>query len=76
MEKEVNPLLEKNDDKPEKKPNKVKLIIAIVLAGLALVYDISPVDLIPDILPVVGWVDDIIISALAFTNLIKQLKGK
>jgi uncharacterized membrane protein YkvA (DUF1232 family) len=75
MEKEVNPLLEKNDDKPEKKPNKVKLIIAIVLAGLALVYDISPVDLIPDI-PVVGWVDDIIISALAFTNLIKQLKGK
>jgi uncharacterized membrane protein YkvA (DUF1232 family) len=32
---------------------------------LALVYVISPVDAIPDVLPVVGWLDDIGVMSLA-----------
>lgn len=32
----------------------------------ALVYLVSPVDLIPDVLPVIGWLDDVGIVSLAF----------
>ena len=31
----------------------------------ALVYVISPVDMIPDVVPVVGWLDDIGVMSLA-----------
>ena len=48
-----------------------KEITSLVLAGLAVLYDISPVDVIPDI-PVVGWVDDFFITATAGLNLIQQ----
>ena len=48
-----------------------KQITSLVQAGLAVLYDISPVDVIPDI-PVVGWVDDFFITATAGLNLIQQ----
>lgn len=48
-----------------------KQITSLVLAGLAVLYDLSPVDIIPDI-PVVGWVDDFFITATAGLNLIQQ----
>lgn len=48
-----------------------KQITSLVLAGLAVLYDISPVDVISDI-PVVGWVDDFFITATAGLNLIQQ----
>ena len=31
--------------------------VAVILI-LALLYILSPVDLIPDVIPVIGWVDD------------------
>ena len=34
---------------------------AKVLAGLAVAYALSPVDLIPDFIPVLGYVDDVIL---------------
>ena len=37
----------------------------LVIAALFLVfYIISPVDLIPDIIPIIGWIDDIIAAIL------------
>lgn len=48
-----------------------KQIRSLILAGLAVLYDLSPVDIIPDI-PVVGWVDDFFITATAGLNLIQQ----
>ena len=48
-----------------------KQITSLVLAGLAVLYDISPVDVIPDI-PVVRWVDVFFITATAGLNLIQQ----
>lgn len=35
-----------------------------VLAVAALLYLISPIDLIPDFIPVAGWLDDMIVAGL------------
>jgi uncharacterized membrane protein YkvA (DUF1232 family) len=40
---------------------------------LAAVYIISPIDLIPDVIPVIGWIDDGIISMLLFKLAFKLL---
>ncbi|MBL8911345.1 MAG: DUF1232 domain-containing protein [Archangium sp.] len=37
-----------------------------VLAVLAVVYAISPVDLVPDVVPIFGWLDDLGVLAAAF----------
>ena len=42
-------------------PKYVKLLIAAALG-----YLITPVDLLPDTLPVLGWVDDVAVLAFAF----------
>ena len=39
---------------------KEKWIVLILL--LALLYIISPIDIIPDPIPVVGWVDDLAVG--------------
>jgi len=36
------------------------MMVAIVLIVLLLIYILWPIDLIPDIIPVIGWIDDII----------------
>ena len=33
-----------------------------VILILALLYIISPIDLIPDVVPVVGWIDDVAVG--------------
>ena len=36
-------------------------VIAKVLAGITVAYALSPIDLIPDFIPVLGYMDDIIL---------------
>ena len=36
-------------------------ILAKLLAGLTVVYALSPIDLIPDFIPVLGYLDDILL---------------
>lgn len=36
-------------------------VIAKILAGLTVTYALSPLDLIPDFIPVLGYIDDIIL---------------
>ena len=50
--------------------------IAILLIIIALIYGISPVDLIPDLAPFIGWVDDVVIILMSIINAyIKWRKG-
>ena len=37
----------------------------IIIVLLALIYVISPLDLIPDVIPVIGWLDDLGVLAWA-----------
>lgn len=41
-------------------------------AALAVLYSVSPVDILPDVVPVAGWVDDILITVTGGLNLIQS----
>jgi uncharacterized membrane protein YkvA (DUF1232 family) len=43
-----------------------------VLLGLLVVYLVSPIDLIPDFIPVAGQLDDAVLLALALRHLIRR----
>ena len=49
------------------KSTKYKLNIGIG-ACIALIYTILPLDISPDAVPVIGWIDDIIAILLAIIN--------
>lgn len=48
-------------------------LAAKILAGLTLAYALSPIDLIPDFIPVLGYLDDIILLPLLITLTIKLI---
>jgi uncharacterized membrane protein YkvA (DUF1232 family) len=45
-----------------------------ILFALAILYTISPVDLIPDV-PIVGWIDDLLFLLLSGSNLLEKGVG-
>jgi len=47
----------------------VKPFVKWGLILLFVLYVISPIDLIPDIIPIVGWIDDAVAILLAFLTL-------
>lgn len=64
-------------------PNLVRLLVGVardprvplrakMFAGAAAAYALSPIDLIPDAIPILGRTDDVVIVALALDNLIEQ----
>jgi uncharacterized membrane protein YkvA (DUF1232 family) len=42
------------------------------LVGLAIIWVVSPIDLLPEFLPVVGPLDDVIVVALVLRHLVKR----
>jgi uncharacterized membrane protein YkvA (DUF1232 family) len=64
-------------------PNLVKLVGRLlkdprvprrskVALGLAAAYVASPVDLVPEFIPVIGWADDVIFMMFAIDSLIER----
>ncbi|MBL4932865.1 DUF1232 domain-containing protein [Clostridium sp. YIM B02565] len=66
MKKEVTALIiaYKRNDVP---------IIAKILAIIIVAYAVSPIDLIPDFIPVLGYLDDIILIPLGITLVLKLI---
>ncbi len=48
-------------------------VIAKVLAGIAIIYALSPIDLIPDFIPVLGYLDDVILLPVLIALTIKRI---
>lgn len=46
----------------------VKWVIVAILA----LYIISPIDLMPDFIPIIGWIDDIIAGIVLIMMLLKK----
>lgn len=64
-------------------PNLVKLVARLlkdprvprrakITLGLAAAYVASPIDLIPEVIPVIGWADDVLIVMFALDSLIDR----
>lgn len=49
---------------------------AKLLAGAVAAYALSPIDLIPDFVPVLGYVDDLIIVPLGIWAVVKLIPGE
>ncbi|MDR1695762.1 MAG: DUF1232 domain-containing protein [Endomicrobium sp.] len=61
---------------PEVVKKKSRLSFAWIILLVAVIYTISPADAIPDVVPVGGWLDDIIINAAAILNLIIKYRKR
>ena len=46
-------------------------VLAKVLAGITVAYALSPIDLVPDFIPVLGYIDDIILLPMLIVATIK-----
>jgi len=46
-----------------------------LLIGASLLYLVSPIDIAPDIIPVIGWIDDGIVATLLVTEVSQLLMG-
>ena len=48
-------------------------VLAKVFAGIAVAYALSPVDLIPDFIPVLGYLDDVILLPVLIVITVKLI---
>lgn len=67
------------DEIPQQENKSVKIDknkkgLSWVLLILAVIYILSPIDIVPDFLPILGWLDDFLVGALALINFINQQK--
>lgn len=64
-------------------PNILKLVVRLlkdprvprrakITLGLATAYVASPIDLIPEVIPVIGWADDVVIMMFAIDSLVER----
>lgn len=57
-----------NNQLQSKETNKMP---AAIMAILGILYGVSPIDILPDIIPVGGWIDDIVITGGGILNLLQ-----
>ena len=56
-------------EKKQIKNKKLSKYVSIVLVIFAIIYNISPVDFIVDITPILGFADDFVLTLAAVVNL-------
>ena len=64
---------------PEKKQTKNKKLskyVSVALVIFAIIYNVSPVDFIVDITPIIGLADDIILTLVTVVNLYMKWRKK
>ena len=49
----------------KEKPKSKKIIQIIAILIIAFIYDLSPIDMIPDFIPFLGWGDDVMVTVLS-----------
>jgi len=47
-------------------------LLGIIILIIAILYLIWPIDIIPDIIPIIGWIDDVIVLIVGVFALIKS----
>ena len=72
----INPEIVNEENKKINKPGNGKKILAWLLFIGAVLYGISPVDAIPDVIPMLGISDDIVLGLITLANLIYQSRRK
>ena len=50
----------------------MKLIEKVIIGGIALLYFIWPIDIVPDIIPLIGLLDDLAVLAGALYLIFKR----
>lgn len=50
-------------------------VSAVASLAVALVYVLVPTDIVPDIVPLAGWIDDVVAVLMAVANVLR-LVGK
>ena len=51
-------------------------LLAKILAGVTVAYALSPIDLIPDFVPVLGYLDDVLLLPALIALTVKQIPNK
>ena len=54
----------------------VSKYVSVILVIFALIYNVSPIDFIPDITPLIGLADDIVIVLVTIVNLYMKWRKK
>ena len=51
-------------------------LFAKIFAGITVAYALSPIDLIPDFIPILGYLDDVLLLPLLVSLTIKFIPGE
>ena len=58
------------------KNKKISKNISVLLVILAIIYNVSPIDFIVDITPLIGLADDVVLTLAAVVNLYMKWRKK
>ncbi|MBQ8887284.1 MAG: DUF1232 domain-containing protein [Candidatus Gastranaerophilales bacterium] len=64
------------DEKKLAKNKRVSKYLSVILVIFALIYNVSPVDFIVDVTPLIGIADDVVVTLAAIVNLYMKWRKK